>query len=108
MAVSKGEFLSCRCDEHHRAAHFVFHALDAEHPFRRLRLGYAQQFKAVRQQPVDIGGQRFVIFDDLFSEKARAAHTFVKVVVDGEVQDIARAVALPVLRTLRGKYRMFR
>jgi len=90
-------------DEHHGAAHFVFHAGDVHQMLRGLGLGDGAEGETVVGEGCEVGGQRAVVFYDVVAEEDGVAGALVVIVIHGEVGDGAGVVIGPVLRALGGE-----
>ena len=95
-----------RHQKHHRPAHFILHALQIHHVFRRLRLNDVPESKTVLQQCLQIGGQRPVIFYHMLAQKNGVPLPFIILVVHRKIQDIAVSVIIPVLGAVSRERRM--
>ena len=90
-------------DEHHGAAHFVFHAGDVHQVLRGLRLGDGTEDETGVCEFRKVGSQRAVVFCDVLTEEDSIACAFIVIVVHGEVGDGAGFIIDPILRALCGE-----
>ena len=70
----------------------------------RLWLHHMLKLKSVSQKCFQIGRQRPMVLNHLFTQKGCCALSLQVVVVNGEVKDVSLVVIVPILGPIGGKY----